>query len=115
MSHFSGRPESGSLKISLEEQEARQKPHSSYSFPSMMYLSLPMHSAGACITGVTGMIYIAQGVAHQSDAGPCRVVAAVFRRGVKGGADHLARPAAIAFIRINLDCFDLFLNFAHLF
>ena len=28
-------------------QEALQKAHSSYSFPSMVYLSLPMHSATA--------------------------------------------------------------------
>src|SRR6056297_23442 len=45
MSHLSGSPESGSLNSSLEGQEARQKEHSSYSLPSMVYLSLPAHSA----------------------------------------------------------------------
>ena len=45
MSHFSGRPESGSLKTSRDGQEARQKAHSSYSLPSIVYLSRPAHSA----------------------------------------------------------------------
>src|SRR3989304_3785336 len=45
MSHSSGNPESGSLKRVLEGQAARQKAHSSCSFPSMMYFSLLLHSA----------------------------------------------------------------------
>src|SRR3989339_943208 len=54
MSHLSGSLESGSLKTSLDGQEALQKPHSSYSFPSITYLSLPKHSAGAYSPAYTG-------------------------------------------------------------
>jgi len=41
ISHFIGRPESGSLKKSREGHEARQKSHSVYSLPSSTYLSRP--------------------------------------------------------------------------
>src|SRR4030043_1328160 len=54
ISHLRGRPESGSLKTSRDEQEALQKPHSSYSFPSITYLSLPIHSAAAFSPAYTG-------------------------------------------------------------
>src|SRR5512139_3525287 len=45
MSHLRGRPESGSLKASLDGQEAGQNVHSAYSLPSSTYLFLPLHSA----------------------------------------------------------------------
>ena len=54
MSHFRGRSESGSLKMSREGQEARQKAHSSYSLPSMTYLSRPAHSAAVYSPAKTG-------------------------------------------------------------
>ena len=47
MSHLSGRPESGSLKRSRDGQAARQKAHSSYFLPSIVYWSLPAHWAAA--------------------------------------------------------------------
>src|SRR4030042_4708292 len=53
-SHLRGRPESGSLKTSLDGQEALQTSHSLYSFPSMTYLSLPAHSALAYSPAYTG-------------------------------------------------------------
>src|SRR3989339_702346 len=54
ISHFSGRPESGSLNSGRDGQEALQKAHSSYSLPSITYLSLPAHSAPAYSPAYTG-------------------------------------------------------------
>jgi len=39
---------------SLDGQDARQKAHSSYSFPSITYLSLPAHSAAVYSPAYTG-------------------------------------------------------------
>jgi hypothetical protein len=54
MSHFRGRPESGSLKRSRDGQEALQKAHSSYSLPSIVYMPLPAHSAATYSPAYTG-------------------------------------------------------------
>src|SRR4030042_2053837 len=54
ISHLRGRPESGSLNASLDGHEALQKPHSSYSLPSITYLSLPIHSAAVYSPAYTG-------------------------------------------------------------
>ena len=54
MSHLRGSPESGSLKKPRDGQEARQKAHSSYCLPSMVYLSRPAHSAAVYSPAYTG-------------------------------------------------------------
>jgi hypothetical protein len=56
---------------------------------------------------------IAERFADQADARSGWIVAAVFRRRMKGGADDFACPAAIAFVDIDLNNFDLPLNFGH--
>jgi len=48
---------------------------------------------------------------NHANAGPRRIIAAVFRRSVKGGAYDLACPATVAFIKINFDAFHDFLFF----
>jgi hypothetical protein len=49
-----------------------------------------------------------KGLANHADAGAGRIVAAVFRLGVKSRADHLAGPAAVALVGVDLDGLDGF-------
>jgi hypothetical protein len=49
-----------------------------------------------------------EGIANYSNPGPGRIIAAVFGLGVKGGADHFACPASMAFINIYLYGFNRF-------
>ena len=52
-------------------------------------------------------------ITNQPNTRPRRIIAAIFWVSVKGGADYLTCPATIAFIKIDLDCLDFLLNFAH--
>ena len=52
-----------------------------------------------------------QRLANDPDSGPCGIVAAVFRFGMKGGTDHLTCPAAVAFIDIDFYSFNGFFCF----
>jgi hypothetical protein len=59
-------------------------------------------------------IDVPYGFTNQPNASPCRIIAAIFRVGVKGGANDLTCPATIALIKIDLDGLDFLLNLAHL-
>jgi hypothetical protein len=63
------------------------------------------------LTRIYRNIYVFQGVTDHPNAGPRRIVAAVFRGSVKGGTGHLACPAAVAFIDIHSYRFYYFLFF----
>jgi hypothetical protein len=83
-------------------------------FLSIDYIFVSAHAFGNSIFArVHRKIYISQGFTNQMDAGPRRIIAAVFWGSVKGGAYDLACPAAIAFIYVNLDYLDFLFNFAH--
>jgi len=58
-------------------------------------------------------IDISDRVTDHPDTRSRRIIAAVFRFGVKGGADNLAGPATVAFIKIDLDDLHFLLNLAH--
>ena len=94
MSHFSGRPESGSLNRSRDGQEARQKSHSSYSLPSMMYLSLPGAFRRRVLTRVDRKVDVLSGSRTTRMRDLAGLLLLYLRRGVKRGADRLRRPGS---------------------
>jgi hypothetical protein len=50
---------------------------------------------------------------NHPNARPSWIRGAIFFGGVKGGADHLTGPAAVAFIHVNSYGFDCFLHFSY--
>jgi hypothetical protein len=65
------------------------------------------------LTCVNRKIDVSDGITNQPNTRPCWIITAIFWLGVKGGADDFTCPATIAFIKINLDDFNLLLNFTH--
>jgi hypothetical protein len=83
-------------------------------FSSVNDVSVPTHAfSHGMFARVDRKKHIAQGFSNQSDSGSGRIAAAVFRRRMKGGADDFACPAAIAFIHIDFNNFDLLISFGH--
>jgi hypothetical protein len=79
-------------------------------FLSINHIFVSPHTFGCSIlTRVYRNIYVFQRVANHLDARPRRIIAAIFRRSVKGGADYFTGPATIALVSINFYCFDDFL------
>jgi hypothetical protein len=58
-------------------------------------------------------IDIPYGIPNHPNTRSRRIIAAIFRLSVKGGADDLACPATVALIKIDLDCLNFLLNLAH--
>ena len=83
--------------------------HSSYSFPSITYLSLPIHSAGAYSPANTGSQMFLSRMTESPEYETLPDYAAVPGRSMERGADDLTCPAAIALIGINLDALDFLL------
>jgi hypothetical protein len=83
-------------------------------FLSVKHIFVSAHTFGRRIfTRIYRKIYISYRVTDHPDARPRRIIAAIFRVSVKGGADYLAGTATITFFDIDLNCLDFLLNFGH--